>query len=172
MILSRTLVHNLQHTPPCSKPRGFGYLIPIFGAHYVLIPRRTLIMPPCQTSHRLHLDEGRPQSSGQNQPPLDHPPTQILPTITEGSEQLAFGDIPEVQLHQPSNNMSINAHAPVRIAETLAQPKPMGVTHTSHPCGLLRQHKSFKVTSSPTQSKCKIGRKKITKMKLQKRRRN
>jgi hypothetical protein len=36
----------------------------------------------------------------------NHPPTQILSTIIEGPRNPAFGDIPEVQLHQPANNMS------------------------------------------------------------------
>jgi hypothetical protein len=36
----------------------------------------------------------------------NYPPTQIISTIAEGPENPAFGDIPEIQLHQPSNNMS------------------------------------------------------------------
>jgi hypothetical protein len=66
-------------------------------------------MPPRRTNQHLHPDEGLPQTSAQNQPPLHHPSTQTLPTIIEGPEHLAFGDIPKVQLHQPTNNMSTTA---------------------------------------------------------------
>jgi hypothetical protein len=56
-------------------------------------------------------------------------------------------------------------HMLVRMAEAPAQPKPMEVTRTSHPCGHHRKHKSFKAAPSLTESKCKIEMKKITKMK-------
>jgi hypothetical protein len=49
-------------------------------------------------------------------------PIQILPTINEGPEQLTFGDIPEVQLHQPAH-ISTTAAGPSRNsgAASLAQ---------------------------------------------------
>jgi hypothetical protein len=37
------------------------------------------------------------------------PPTQILSTITEGSEHPTFGDIPEVEVLHPTNNTSTTA---------------------------------------------------------------
>jgi hypothetical protein len=66
-------------------------------------------MPPWWTSQYLHPDEGQPQTSAQNQSPFHHPSTQTLPTITEGLKHLAFGDIPEIQLQQPTNNISTTA---------------------------------------------------------------
>jgi hypothetical protein len=75
---------------------AFGYLIPTFGAHNGLNLKTTPIMPPRWQSQHLHLDEGLPQTSAQNQPPLHHPSTQNLPTITEAPEHLAFSDIPEI----------------------------------------------------------------------------
>jgi hypothetical protein len=36
-------------------------------------------------------------------------PKPTLPTITKAPKQLVFSDIPEVQLHQPTNNMSTTA---------------------------------------------------------------
>jgi hypothetical protein len=48
----------------------------------------------------------QPPTSTQNPPPLHHPSTQILSTITKGSEHSTFGDILKVQLHQPANNIS------------------------------------------------------------------
>jgi hypothetical protein len=56
------------------------------------------MMPLRRTSQCLHLDEGAPQESTTHAP-LHQPPAQILPTITEGTKHLAFGNILEVQLH-------------------------------------------------------------------------
>jgi hypothetical protein len=127
---SRTFVRDLQLTPPCLGLDSLSYLVPTFGAHHVLSSRMTPIMPPWWTSNRLHPDECLPQASDQNHPPLHHSPTQIIPTITEGPDHLAFSDILEVQLHQPTNNMSTTAQAPVKMAKAPAQLKPMEVTVT------------------------------------------
>jgi hypothetical protein len=78
---------------------AFGYLAPTFGAHRVLSSETTLTMPPRRVSQRLYPDEGLLQTSDQNQPPLQQPPTQTLPTITEATEP-TFNNIPEVQLQQ------------------------------------------------------------------------
>jgi hypothetical protein len=59
-------------------------------------------MPPRRVSHRLHLDETPPQEYI-IPPPPNQSSTQILPTIIEGAEHPAFGDIPEVHLHLPIN---------------------------------------------------------------------
>jgi hypothetical protein len=61
-------------------------------------------MPPRGFSQHLHSDENLPQTSTQN-----HPSTQILSTIAEGSEHLTFSDVPEVQLQHQVNNTSTNA---------------------------------------------------------------
>jgi hypothetical protein len=53
-------------------------------------------------SQHLHPGEGPPQEST-NDPSLHQLSTQILPTITEGPKHPTFGDIPEVQLHQPAH---------------------------------------------------------------------
>jgi hypothetical protein len=57
-------------------------------------------MPSRRTSQRLHLDEGLPQASNQNQPPFQQPSTQTLPTITKAAEHPTFGNIPEAQPQQ------------------------------------------------------------------------
>jgi hypothetical protein len=88
---------------------ALGYLVSIFGTQCVLSSKMTLTMPSRWTSQCLHPDEGRPQVSTQNHPPLDHPSTQVLSTITEGPEHPAFDDTPVVQLHQLTNNMSTTA---------------------------------------------------------------
>jgi hypothetical protein len=77
----------------------FGYLIPIFGVHLVLSLKTILMMPPRTISQYLHPDEGLLETSDQNQPPLQHPSTKALPTITKVVE-LTFDNIPEVQLQQ------------------------------------------------------------------------
>jgi hypothetical protein len=85
---------------------AFGYLIPTFGTHHVLSSKTTLMMLPRKVSQRLHLDEGLLQTSDQNQPPLQQPSTQALPTITKAAE-LTFDDIPEVQLQQATMSTTI-----------------------------------------------------------------
>jgi hypothetical protein len=60
-----------------------------------------MTMPVIRFNQRLHPDEGLPQASDQNQFPFHQPSAQTLSTITEGSEHPTFGDIPELQLHQP-----------------------------------------------------------------------
>jgi hypothetical protein len=102
-ILFHTLVNDLRLTPSCSGLYSFDYLVLIFYVHRVLSPKTILTMPPRRTSQLLYLDEGLPQTSVQNQPPLHHLATQTLPTITEGLEHLAFSDISEVQLYQPTS---------------------------------------------------------------------
>jgi hypothetical protein len=42
-------------------------------------------------------------------PKTIHPSTEVLSTIIEGPEHPAFSDIPEVKLHQPTNNISTTA---------------------------------------------------------------
>jgi hypothetical protein len=42
-------------------------------------------------------------------PKTNYPSTQTLPTITVGLKHLAFDDIPEVEQHQPTNNISTTA---------------------------------------------------------------
>jgi hypothetical protein len=59
------------------------------------------MMSPRRFSQRLHPDEDMPQTSTQSQPP-----TQILSTITKGSEHATFGDILEVDVLPPPNNVS------------------------------------------------------------------
>jgi hypothetical protein len=61
-------------------------------------------MPPRRISQCLHPNEGLPQASDQNQPPLQQPFTQTILTITEAAEHLTFGNIPEAQPQQA--NMS------------------------------------------------------------------
>jgi hypothetical protein len=58
------------------------------------------MMPPRRVSQRLHLDEGLPQTSDQNQPPFQQPSTQTLPTITEAAKNPTFDNILEIQLQQ------------------------------------------------------------------------
>jgi hypothetical protein len=77
----------------------FGYLIPIFGAHRGLSLKTTLTLPPRRVSQCLHPDEGLPQISDQNQPPLQQPSTQTLLIITEAAEP-TYDNILEVQLQQ------------------------------------------------------------------------
>jgi hypothetical protein len=78
---------------------AFGYLIPTFDAHRVQSSKTTLTIPPRRVSQCLHPDEGLLQTFDKNQPPLQQPSTQILPTITEAVEP-TFDNIPEVQLQQ------------------------------------------------------------------------
>jgi hypothetical protein len=59
-------------------------------------------MPLRRMSQYLHPDEG-PLRESTNNPPLHQPSTQNLPTIIEDHEHPTFGDIPEVQLHQPAH---------------------------------------------------------------------
>jgi hypothetical protein len=79
---------------------AIGYLIPTFDAHCVLSPKTTLTMSLRRIGQCLHLDEGLPQASKQNQHPFQQLPTQNLPTITKVAEHPTFDNIPEVQLHQ------------------------------------------------------------------------
>jgi hypothetical protein len=80
-----------------------GSLVTTFGAHCSLSSKTTLIMPPRKVSQCLYPGKALPKMSTQRNPPLTHPSTQSLSTITEGSEHSTFSDIPEVQLHQPAN---------------------------------------------------------------------
>jgi hypothetical protein len=61
-------------------------------------------MPPRRFSQHLHPDEYMPQTSTQNQPP-----TQILSTIIEGSDNATFGNILKVDVLPPPNNISTTA---------------------------------------------------------------
>jgi hypothetical protein len=74
----------------------FGYLDSIFGAHRVLGLKTNLTMPPRRVSQYLHLDEGLPQTSDQNQPLFQQSSTQTLPTTTEATENPTFDDILEI----------------------------------------------------------------------------
>jgi hypothetical protein len=76
---------------------ALGYLIPTFGAHRILSPKATLMIPSRRISQRLHPDEGLPQASDQNQPPFQQPSTQTLPTITKAAEHPTFDNILEAQ---------------------------------------------------------------------------
>jgi hypothetical protein len=76
---------------------AFVYLIPTFGAHHVRSLKTTLTMRMRRVSQHLHPNEGLLQTSDQNQPPLQQPSTETLPTINEATE-LTFDNIPEVQL--------------------------------------------------------------------------
>jgi hypothetical protein len=60
------------------------------------------MMPPRRMSQCLHPDEG-PLQESTNNTSLHQPSTQNLPTITEDPEHPTFGDITEVQLHQPAH---------------------------------------------------------------------
>jgi hypothetical protein len=109
--LGAVIVHIYCHCSPSSTSThhlrvrdsiALGYLVPTFGSHRILSSKMTSIMPPRRVSQSLHPDESLPQDSTIN-PPLHQPSTQIHPTITEGLESPNFGDIPEVQLHQPAN---------------------------------------------------------------------
>jgi hypothetical protein len=106
VVFSHAFVAHLRSSPRVRYSIALDYLIPTFGAHRVLSSKTTLIMSPRRVSQHLHPDEGLLETSPQNRPPLHHPSTQILSTITEGSRHSTFDDIPEVQLHQPANNMS------------------------------------------------------------------
>jgi hypothetical protein len=100
ILLSHARPH-LHSFPRVRDLVAFCHLIPTFGAHRGLGPKITPIMPPRRQSQCLHPDEGLPKTSSQKQPIL-YPPTQTLSTIVEGSEHSTFGDIPELQLHQPA----------------------------------------------------------------------
>jgi hypothetical protein len=96
-----------------------------------------------------------------------HPSTHVLSTIIEGLDQLAFGDIPEVQLHQPTNNMfTTTAGSSQNGGSTSSTQKPTEVPHTNHPCGHFRWYKSSKETPSSSKSNCKTGKKKPPKTKM------
>jgi hypothetical protein len=64
-----------------------GYLAPTFCAHRGLSSKTTLAMPPRRANQHLHLDEGLPQTTDQNN--SHQPPTQALPNIVETSEHPA-----------------------------------------------------------------------------------
>jgi hypothetical protein len=64
-------------------------------------------MPPKWASQHLHLDEGLLQTTDQNQTLSHHPPTRVLPTITETSEHTTFDNAPATQLYPA--NMSTTA---------------------------------------------------------------
>jgi hypothetical protein len=76
---------------------AFNYLIPTFDIHRVLSLKITPMMPLRRVSQHMHQDEALLLTSDQNQPPLQQPSTQILPTITEAVEP-TFDNILEVQL--------------------------------------------------------------------------
>jgi hypothetical protein len=96
---------DLRTFPPHLRvwgPIPSSYLVLIFGAHRVLSPKTTLMIPHRRTSQRLHLDQGLPQTSDQNQILFHHPPTQALSTIIDATKHPTFDNIPEIQL-QPAN---------------------------------------------------------------------
>jgi hypothetical protein len=55
-------------------------------------------MPLRRIIQCLHLDEGLPQASEENQPPFRQPPTQTLPTITKFAEHPTFDNFLDLQL--------------------------------------------------------------------------
>jgi hypothetical protein len=73
-----------------------------FGAHRVLSPKTTLMMPPRRCHQWLNPDEGLPEGSDQNQLPFHQSSNQTLSTIVKGSKHPSFSDIPEIQPHQPA----------------------------------------------------------------------
>jgi hypothetical protein len=121
-------MYSLRTTPLCWGPIALGYLVPTFGFHRVLSSKMTLTMPSRRFSQRLHPDEDLPQTSTQN-----HAPTQILSTIAEGPENPSFSDIPEVQLHQPANNMSTIAVGSSQNNGGTSSTQTNGRAHTNRP---------------------------------------
>jgi hypothetical protein len=71
-------------------------------------------MPFRRVSNRLH-PHGPPPQESIIPPPPNQPSTQIVPTIAESVEYLAFEDIPEMCLRQPINT-STEAEPSHRIA--------------------------------------------------------
>jgi hypothetical protein len=57
-------------------------------------------MPPRRVSNHLH-PQDPPLQESIIPPPLNQPPTQILPAIAENAEYPEFKDIPEMCLNQP-----------------------------------------------------------------------
>jgi hypothetical protein len=96
------------HTPSYSEINSPWLFTPTFGAHRVPRSKTTLTMPPRRMSQRLHADD-RPLRESTNNPPLHQPSIQNLPTIAEDPEHPTFGDIPEVQFHQPTHISTIVA---------------------------------------------------------------
>jgi hypothetical protein len=71
------------------------------------------VKPENNPNNATTMNQPTPASRRRSYPKLPpktiHPSTQVLSTIPEGLEHPAFGDIPEVQLHQLANNMSTTA---------------------------------------------------------------
>jgi hypothetical protein len=95
---SRTFASH--HPPSCSGINSHRLFTSTFGVHRGLSSKIILTMPPRRMSQHLHPDEVPPQESTNN--PSHHQlSTQNLPTIVEDPNHPIFGDILEVQLHQP-----------------------------------------------------------------------
>jgi hypothetical protein len=91
------------HPPSCLGINSPPLFTPIFGAHRVPRSKTTLPMTPRRMSQHLHSDEG-PLRESINNPPIHQPSTQSLLTIAEDPKHPTFGDIPKVQLHQPTRD--------------------------------------------------------------------
>jgi hypothetical protein len=122
------------HPPPCSGINSPRLFTPTFGAHCVSSSKTTLSMPPKRMSQHLHPDEGPPRESTNN-PPLHQPSSQNLLTIAEDPEHPIFGDIPEVQLHQPAcistTATGPNQNSDVASSTQISGGAPASVTHAS-----------------------------------------
>jgi hypothetical protein len=100
---AHSIPSHFYHPPSCSGINSPRLFTPTFGAHRVPSSKTTLTMTPRRMSQHFHQDKGPPRESTNNNPPLHQPSTQNLPTIAEDPEHPTFGDMPEVQLHQPTH---------------------------------------------------------------------
>jgi hypothetical protein len=134
---SRTFASH--HPPLCSGINSPRLFTPTFGAHRVLSSKTTLMMPPRRMSQCLHLDEGPPEEST-NTPSLHQPSTKNLPTIVKDPEHPTFGDIPEVQLHQPAHISTIATGPNQNSCATNSTQTSGGVPRQSPPWAFLPVH--------------------------------
>jgi hypothetical protein len=108
------------YLPSCLGINSLRLFIPTFG---------TPCVPSSRTTPTMHPDEAPPQEPT-NHPPLNQSSTQILSTIDAGLEHPSFGNIHEVQLHQPT-------HASTKVA---GPSQTNGVATSNHTTGgALRQ---------------------------------
>jgi hypothetical protein len=81
-------------------------------------------------SQRLHPYEATPQEYT-NHTSSNQPTNQILPTIIEGPEHLAFRQFPEAHLHQ-STHASINEVEPSQTGEGAPRQSPLRAPSPTH----------------------------------------
>jgi hypothetical protein len=94
-----------------------------------------------------------------------------MPTIVEDPEHPTFGDIPEVELHQPAH-ISTTVAGPSQNNGTTNSTQTAEGLYICHPRGHLHQYTWRKETQSSIRSKSMTRMMKLRKMKQQQRRRS